>query len=226
MDKAKIFVGLIVLALVMPLFIFVPAGRWDWPIGWAVALVVSAMTVGSRLLVLKKHPDLLTERLESMNADDAAPWDRILAPAMALTPLLVLIVAGLDERFDWSAPRSFAAELAGIVLIIVGYGFGSWAMWVNRFFSGVVRIQEDRGHQVIQTGPYALVRHPGYTGSVMACIGFALALGSQWAFAAVALNIVVTIVRTDLEDRMLHDELPGYAAFTERTRYRLLPGVW
>ena len=226
MSRTQIIVRLILLALVMPLFIFLPAGRWDWPVAWAVAFVVSAAMVGSRLLVLEKHPDLLNERAESMSAEDAKPWDRILAPAMGATPLLVLVVAGLDERFDWSPPIGIVVELVGLGLIVLGYALATWAMWANRFFSGVVRIQHDRGHQVVENGPYTIVRHPGYTGSVMACVGFALALASHWAFVAVALNVIVTIIRTHLEDRTLTEELPGYAAFTERTRHRLVPGVW
>jgi protein-S-isoprenylcysteine O-methyltransferase Ste14 len=112
------------------------------------------------------------------------------------------------------------------VLVLLGYTLATWAMLANRFFSGVVRIQTERGHEVVASGPYAIVRHPGYSGSLLAALGFPLVLSSVWAFLPLILVFVVSIVRTRLEDRTLQSELPGYAEYANTTRHRLLPGVW
>jgi protein-S-isoprenylcysteine O-methyltransferase Ste14 len=108
----------------------------------------------------------------------------------------------------------------------VAIAFVTWAMVTNRFFSSIVRIQRDRGHIVCDGGPYRWVRHPGYAGGALAALATPLALGSWWAFVPAVLTILLTAWRTALEDRTLQQELPGYAAYTQRTRYRLLPGVW
>ena len=145
---------------------------------------------------------------------------------MAITPLLILVVAGLDDRFGGSPPLSTALQVTGLVFVAVGYTVATWAMLANRFFSGVVRIQTERGHQVVDSGPYAIVRHPGYAGNLVAGFGFPLALSSLWAFVPVLLVLIVTIIRTRLEDKTLKEELAGYAEFTTRTRFRLVPGIW
>jgi protein-S-isoprenylcysteine O-methyltransferase Ste14 len=226
MSTARIVIGLVLLSAIFPLMLFPFAGRWDWGVGWALVGMMAAATLLSRLLLLRVHPDLIDERASSLDAENAKPWDKLLAPAMGLTPLLVLAVAGLDQRFGWSPPFGPGLELIGLLLVALGYAIATWAMLSNRFFSGVVRIQTERGHEVVDSGPYRFVRHPGYAGSLLAGIGFPLALSSMWAWLALLLVLVVTVVRTRLEDETLRQELPGYDAFSARTRFRLLPGVW
>jgi protein-S-isoprenylcysteine O-methyltransferase Ste14 len=99
-------------------------------------------------------------------------------------------------------------------------------MVANKFFSGVVRIQKERGHHVVSEGPYRIVRHPGYVGGVVAVIATPLLLGSLWGLISAAVYAAFVVLRTALEDRTLHEELPGYREYAQRTRYRLLPGVW
>jgi protein-S-isoprenylcysteine O-methyltransferase Ste14 len=101
-----------------------------------------------------------------------------------------------------------------------------WAMAVNRFFSGVVRIQEERGHVVVSHGPYALVRHPGYVGVILAMVGAPLMLGSVWALIPAAATVGVIVIRTAREDLTLTRYLAGYETYAQRVRYRLLPGIW
>jgi protein-S-isoprenylcysteine O-methyltransferase Ste14 len=96
----------------------------------------------------------------------------------------------------------------------------------NRFFSGHVRIQKERGHTVQTGGPYRFVRHPGYVSSIVSYFSYALMLGSLWALIPAALSGSLFVVRTALEDRTLQDELAGYQAYTRQTRYRLIPGIW
>jgi protein-S-isoprenylcysteine O-methyltransferase Ste14 len=226
MSNAQAAVRLLLLSAVFPLLLFPFAGRWDWGMGWALIGILIAATLLSRLLVFRVHPDLLNERASSLDAENAKPWDKVLAPAMGLTPLFVLVVAGLDERYQWSPPLGVGLQLTGLFLAVAGYAIATWAMYSNRFFSGVVRIQTERGHRVVDSGPYAYVRHPGYSGSLLAGLGFPLALASLWALLPLLLVFVVTVIRTRLEDETLRQELPGYVEFTERTRYRLLPGIW
>jgi protein-S-isoprenylcysteine O-methyltransferase Ste14 len=139
---------------------------------------------------------------------------------------LTWIVAGLDLRFGWSPRLPLAVQIAALALVIVGFLLGTWAMAVNRFFSAIVRIQEDRGHTVVTAGPYRYVRHPSYTGGILASLATALALSSLWALIPGGAVALVTIVRTALEDRTLQEELAGYKDYAQKVRYRLVPGIW
>ena len=161
-----------------------------------------------------------------MELQGAKSWDRILAPLMAFGSLFILILAGLDKSFGWTAPFTLNAKLAALLVVILGYAFGSWALIENKFFSGVVRIQTDRGHRVVTTGPYRFVRHPGYAGALWTYLATPILFDSLWAFIPSLLLFAVLVLRTSLEDRTLQAELPGYAEYAQRTRYRLFPGIW
>ena len=141
-------------------------------------------------------------------------------------PLAWMIVAGLDERFGWSPQIPLALQLVALVIMVLGYVVGIWAMAVNRYFSAVVRIQKDRGHTVVSDGPYRFVRHPAYATGIVSCLATPILLGSLWALIPCGLVAVVTVVRTALEDKTLLDELDGYKDYARRVRYRLLPGAW
>ena len=136
------------------------------------------------------------------------------------------IVAGLDHRFEWSPLFPAWLALPGLLLVAAGYAFASWALAENRFFSSVVRIQKERGHRVCDTGPYRIVRHPGYAGNLLALPGMVLALGSVWLLIPAAAALVIAVIRTELEDRTLREELPGYPDYARRVRYRLIPWVY
>lgn len=213
--------------LLTPLALFGAAGRLDWEAGWVYVALVMISTLVSRLVVLRVHPDLLVERAQALEVEGAKDWDRKLVPLVAvLGPLAILAVAGLDQRNDWSLPIAPAAQLIALAVIVLGYLFGIWAMVVNRFFSAVVRIQRDRGHATVTAGPYRFVRHPAYAASIAVNLAVPILLGSTWALAPGALTSLLVIVRAALEDKTLQAELPGYAEYAQRTRYRLLPGVW
>jgi protein-S-isoprenylcysteine O-methyltransferase Ste14 len=136
------------------------------------------------------------------------------------------IVAGLDHRLGWSPQFPVWLNIVGFFLVALGYAFGGWAMVENRFFSTMVRIQTDRGHRVCDSGPYRMVRHPGYAGNMLALPGMVLALGSVWTIIPVLIAVVIAVIRTALEDRTLQEELPGYTDYTHRVRYRLFPGIY
>jgi protein-S-isoprenylcysteine O-methyltransferase Ste14 len=135
-------------------------------------------------------------------------------------------VAGLDERFGWSPPFAAGLHVGGALGVVLGFALFLWAMAANAFFSEGVRIQTDRGHKVATQGPYRTVRHPGYVGAMLAEAATPVLLGSLWALIPAAGSVLCYVIRTALEDRTLVAELPGYAEYTTRTRYRLLPGIW
>jgi protein-S-isoprenylcysteine O-methyltransferase Ste14 len=180
----------------------------------------------SRALAARRHPDLIAERARFMQHEDAKSWDRTLAPLVSLGSVLILVVAGLDELLAWSPPFSLALKILALALILAGYALGAYALIENRFFSGVVRIQTEREHRVVMSGPYRWMRHPGYAGALVAYLATPVFLDSSWAFLPAIFLTGALVVRTSLEDRTLQEELAGYRDYARRVRFRLLPGVW
>lgn len=224
--SARVILQVLVFIVLFPLLPMLISGRWDWLEAWLFAIVYSGGFAISRLLAAKQHPDIITERARFMEHEDTKSWDKVLAPLLGLGGVLIFVVVGLDARFGWSPTFSAPVKIAAFAVILAGWLLGSYALIENRFFSGVVRIQRDRDHHVISSGPYRWMRHPGYAGSLLVYLATPFFLDSLWAFLPVALLTVVLVIRTRLEDRTLQDELEGYRDYTQRTRYRLLPGVW
>jgi protein-S-isoprenylcysteine O-methyltransferase Ste14 len=222
----QIIIQLLLVVVLIPLFPILISWRWDWWEAWVNALICIGGFIISRVFAARKNPGLLTERSKMMRHDDIKSWDKILAPLVGLGSGLVLVVAGLDGLFRWSPAFSLPIKLIAIVAILAGFALGSWALYENRFFSGVVRIQKDRGQHVISTGPYAWVRHPGYIGAILSYLAMPFLLDSIWALIPAVLISAALIIRTSLEDQTLQAELPGYADYARQVRYRLLPGVW
>jgi protein-S-isoprenylcysteine O-methyltransferase Ste14 len=222
----RTLVRMLLVVAVFPLIPMIISGRWDWWESWAYAIVNILGFVASRALAVRRHPDILEERARSMDLEDAKPWDKLLAPSLAFGSLLILIVAGLDRLFGWTSPFTLSTKIVAFVVIVLGYLLGSWALVENRFFSGVVRIQTDRGHRVVSTGPYRFLRHPGYAGALWAYLATPILLDSIWAFIPVVLLVGVLFLRTALEDKTLQEELPGYKEYARKTPHRLLPGIW
>jgi protein-S-isoprenylcysteine O-methyltransferase Ste14 len=202
---------------------------WDlgWWQAWVFSLLIAAAGIGGRAWAERRHPGLMAERVHLLKAPDVKPWDKVLCPLMgASISFPLVVVAGLDHRFGWSPVDPTWLNVLGLILIGLGYAFAVWALVENRFFSSMVRIQTDRGHVVCDTGPYRLVRHPGYAGNILALPGIVLALGSVWTLVPVAIALIVIVIRTALEDRTLQAELSGYRDYTRRVRYRLIPGIY
>jgi len=200
---------------------------WGWWQAWAYSLLFASAGIGIRLWAERRHPGLMAERAQLARAPGVKSWDRLLSPLMALSlGLPLFVVAGLDHRFGWSPHFPSWLNILGLVLASAGYGFAGWALVENRFFSAMVRIQSERGHVVCDTGPYRIVRHPGYAGSVLPPFAMVLALDSVWTLIPATAAVVIAVVRTALEDRTLQQELPGYREYADRVRYRLIPGVY
>ena len=210
---------------ILAVLLFASAGTFDWPMGW-VQLALQGLVVAVYALLFRRHsPDLLAERSRLQPGTKA--WDRPLVLfAAGLLPLISWVIAGLDYRFGWSGSIPAWLFWLGVVGWLAGYGLVVWSMWENRFFSATVRIQSERGHTVMTGGPYRIVRHPGYVGAMLFQLATGFVLGSYWAVLPNIIAAVLYIVRTAREDATLRAELPGYKEFTQKTRYRLLPGVW
>ena len=141
-------------------------------------------------------------------------------------PVATWIVAGLDVRFGWSPQTPWLLSTVGLVVALIGQRLTVVAMRENRFFSAIVRIQRDRGHRVVDSGPYARVRHPGYTGAIIFALALPVMLGTMWAFVPSVITSLLLAVRTALEDGTLQRELEGYREYADRVRFRLVPGIW
>jgi protein-S-isoprenylcysteine O-methyltransferase Ste14 len=213
--------------LLFPMILFIAGGRLDWLWAWVYVGIVVSFTLISRIAVIRTNPDLLAERAQSLDREDVRGWDRLILFFLLLVgPLAMMIVAGLDERFEWSPQISVALRLAALAIMVLGYTVGTWAMAVNRYYSAVVRIQKDRGQTVVTDGPYRFVRHPSYTTGIVSSLMIPILLGSLWVLIPTILVALGTIIRTALEDKTLLEELDGYQEYAQRVRYRLLPGVW
>ena len=223
-NRRRVILGLIGLPVFIALFMFLPAGTWAWPKGWLVhphsagrhfSSISCSSACESRSHRRQKS---LPRRNKRLGQDSA----QLYFPAMAA----VLLVAALDDsRFHWF-PVPWWVCGVGYALLLAGIGIVTWAEGVNKFFEVTVRIQTERGHSVIDTGPYAIARHPGYVGGILHAIGMALSLGSLWALIPAGIASIVLIVRTQWEDQTLQEELNGYKEYAMRVRYKLIPGVW
>ncbi|MBU1661071.1 MAG: isoprenylcysteine carboxylmethyltransferase family protein [Chloroflexi bacterium] len=223
----KALIGFAIYLLLAPVVLFISAGTWQWEWAWVYSGMTIILTVVSRVLMFRMNPGLAQERASYRDAQGVKPWDRVLGVvAFLYGNLAILIVAGLDKRFGWPPEISLTVPLVALVIALLGFFLGTWALLVNRFFSAVVRIQTDRGHTVCTTGPYRFVRHPGYAGGILFCLATPFILETVWALVPAVLMAALMIVRTALEDKTLQAELDGYRKYARKVRYRLLPGVW
>jgi protein-S-isoprenylcysteine O-methyltransferase Ste14 len=216
----RIVLGFVLLGAIL----FLSAGSFDWPMAWALLGTMAVMLAINVSVLSRKNPEVIRERMHGGKA--VKKWDKIVAGSMGPFALAMLLLGGFDRRYGWSPPFALWLQIVSLALVLAGDLVFVWAMSVNKFFAKMVRIQEERGHYVVTTGPYRYVRHPGYVGWYMMVGGLALALGSLWGLIPAAITMALMVVRTALEDRTLKDELPGYAEYARRVRYRLLPGVW
>lgn len=218
---------LIIVNSLIPAVLMVSAGDIFWWQAWVFSVMIVAAALGGRILAERRHPGLLLERDQFGSAPGVKQWDKVLAPLMAVSiSFPLIIVAGLDHRYGWSPAFPVWLNLLGFFLILIGYTFADWALVENRFFSGVVRIQTERGHVVCASGPYRLLRHPGYAGHILALPGIVLALSSLWTLIPAVMAVVIIVMRTALEDQVLQEELPGYREYAQQVRCRLFPWIY
>ena len=225
--KPSQWFSIIITYLSIPIILLVCGWDFSWWQAWVFFVLIVTAGIGGRIWAEHRHPGILAERSKYFKAQDVKSWDKVIAPLMALSlSFPLVIVAGIDHHFAWSPLFPIWMNLLGFVLTTFGYAFAAWALIENRFFISLVRIQKDREHQVCNSGPYRIVRHPGYAGNILALPGIVLALGSVWTLIPVVIAIIIAVIRTELEDRTLQEELKGYKEYVQRVRYRLIPGIY
>jgi protein-S-isoprenylcysteine O-methyltransferase Ste14 len=220
----KRFTQIGILFMLQAAALFTAAGKMAWWNAWAYLGLYLVFLFANAFILLRKHKDLVEERARA--GAGVKTWDKIISGIIFLGGFAVLIVSGLDERFNWIGYIPLQRELSAFGLMTASYPLFTWAMVSNRYFSTLVRIQVERGHSVESGGPYRYVRHPGYTSLLMTYVTIPIALGSQWATIPMILLVVTLIIRTALEDHTLKKELDGYTEYAGRVRFRLVPGIW
>jgi protein-S-isoprenylcysteine O-methyltransferase Ste14 len=203
---------------------FISYGSLRWTAGWVFVGITFAAKWFFGYYLKIRDPELVRRRKKIQQGTKG--WDRVWLVIYMLTFLSILAIAGLDAgRYRWSViplPGMLIGGLSYIAAMLLTF----WAMTVNTHFEGTVRIQTDRDHKVIETGPYRFVRHPGYIFLILTTMSIPALLGSQVAFLPAVVTAVLFIIRTALEDRTLQNELPGYVDYTKVVRYRLVPRLW
>ena len=221
--SAKRVVSLVLAVTGYGSLLFLAAGSLDWWQAWVYLCLQLFILTAMMFLMVTKNPELIPAR--SKRHADTKKFDRILLSFYFPLPVVMLVLAGLDKRFEWSTlPQAWSP--VGLVLLVLGTIPSAWAISLNPHFEATVRIQEDRGHTVISTGPYRYVRHPGYLSVILTSLATPLLLGTPWAFLPVGAIFVIIVIRTALEDRVLRRELPGYQEYARLVRRRLFPGIW
>jgi protein-S-isoprenylcysteine O-methyltransferase Ste14 len=218
----RIFVVL-AYVIIESVVLFVSAGRLNWPGAWAYTGLRLAIFLTVGIWVARRNPELINER--GRRSPDTKSWDKVFAAVYTLFLIITPIIAGLDARNEWSSV-SLIWQTVGFLGLIPAMILPYWAMSVNKYMVTTVRIQTERGHQVVSTGPYQYVRHPMYVGAVLMALFAPLLLGTWWTFVPSIIVGISIVVRTALEDRTLQAELPGYTDYAQQVRYRLLPGIW
>jgi protein-S-isoprenylcysteine O-methyltransferase Ste14 len=224
MKAFQLFIKSLTGTLIFLSILFISAGRTDYWQGWLYTSF-SIICVILNSVALYNNKELAAER--SATSSGTKSWDKIILGLSALVLIITYIVAGLDSgRFRWSPLYQWYINAIGLLLIILGEIIFLTAQSQNKFFSSVMRIQSDRGHYVCETGIYKIVRHPAYSGMIITAIGIPLILGSLWSFIPSFISIILTVIRTSLEDKTLTNELNGYVEYTHKTPYRLIPCIW
>jgi len=223
----RLWFDLILYWLSIPLTLLVCGGDFSWWPALVYTVLLFFASIGGHFLAEKRHPGIMVERSGLGNEHNAKPWDKSLSTLMAISIFPLLIVAGLDHRNGWTPLFPTWLNILGLVLTMLGYVFAVWALTENRFFfSTTAYIQTHREHPVCNSGPYRVVRHPGYAGNILALLGIVLTLGSVWALIPMVIAMIIVVIRTRLEDRTLQEELIGYKEYLQQVRYRLIPGIY
>ncbi len=214
------FVNLLMLSILL-----ISAGTFFWINAWLFTGLKIIFLIIYTATLLKINPDLLDARGKYVKKDTKT-FDKIFFAIGRPLLFMIMIIAGLDiVRYQWSS-MPFGISMVGVVFFLVAFLLMLWGMSVNANYETSIRIQNDRDHQVCDKGPYRIVRHPGYVGLIVEFLSTPIVLGSWWALIPGSALAILVVVRTAKEDRMLHDELQGYAQYAKRVGYRLVPGIW
>lgn len=207
-------------AVLVGLLLFLPAGTVHYPGAWRfMALLFLPMLALGAVLFLKA-PELLAKRLNTKEKHSA---QKGVVGFSALMFVGGFVLAGLDHRFSWSHVPGWVSALS-CLLLLLSYGLYAEVMRENAFLSRTIEVQQ--GQKVVDTGLYAVVRHPMYAVTTLLFLSIPLVLGSWWALALFALYPAALVVRIRDEEKLLLRELEGYEAYTKKVRCRLIPYIW
>jgi protein-S-isoprenylcysteine O-methyltransferase Ste14 len=207
-----------------PPILFWLAGDWRWIEGWIFSALLCLLSLATVFYLYLKDPALLNERFGSPVQKNQKPWDKVLVVLFIFAFLTWYAIMPLDARqFEWSPHFPIWVKVIGALLFSLGFYLLYRAMKENTYAAPVIKMQKERGQTVIATGPYSIVRHPMYTGGTLVFLGGPLLLGSLYGlFAGFILSLMLAL-RTFGEEAMLRSELPGYADYRTRVRWRLIP---
>jgi protein-S-isoprenylcysteine O-methyltransferase Ste14 len=222
---AKLILQTLLYIAGMGALLFVAAGTLHWPAAWLYLATMAALGLCSGVWLARTDPALLAERMRPMMQAEQPAADKKFMLVFGFAALAWFVVIGLDERYH-ASNVPVALQALGLVLLVASTAYIMWVMRENSFAAPVVKVQRERGHRVIDSGPYAHVRHPMYSGTVLYFFGTPLLLGSWWGVALAPLFVALFAIRAGIEEHALLAGLPGYADYTARVRYRLLPGIW
>lgn len=206
--------------------LFLPAGTIAWPEAWVFLGIIGGVGAAAGLWFARHDPGLLRERLASPFQADQPAWDKVILSLFFALYLASFVVMGLDAARWRTSTMPLWAEVTGAVGILVSYAIIWRVLAENSFAAPVVKIQMERGQRIVTTGPYGVVRHPMYGGAIFFLLGTPLLLGSFYGLAFVPPLVILLAIRAILEERALADQFPEYAAYSQRTKYRFVPGVW
>jgi protein-S-isoprenylcysteine O-methyltransferase Ste14 len=223
--RRKLAVQVAAMALVFGAILFLPAGTLRWPGAWAFLVLMFGFTIALSVWLLRHDPELLAERMTGIGRADQERWDKVLLSITAVVFFAWLVGMGLDARFGWSAVPTWL-QLVGALLLLASFWIFFLTFRENAFLSPAVRIQTERAHRVVRSGPYGHVRHPMYAGFILFAAGTALLLGSWYGALGALVLIAIIARRAVLEERVLRERLEGYGAYMKEVRYRFVPGVW
>jgi protein-S-isoprenylcysteine O-methyltransferase Ste14 len=222
---AKLLLQNLIWIVAMGTLLFVPAGTLHWPAAWVFLATMAILGLSGGLWLARTDPALLAERMRPMMQADQPAADKKFMLAFGAVALIWFIAIGLDRRMHASKIPE-ALQALGLIILVLSSGFIMWVMRANSFAAPVIKLQTERGHRVISTGPYAWVRHPMYSGTVLFFVGTPLLLGSWWGVAMAPVFAALFAIRVRIEERALIAGLPDYADYAARVRYRLVPGLW
>jgi protein-S-isoprenylcysteine O-methyltransferase Ste14 len=209
----------------MGALLFASAGTLHWPGAWALLATSALLGPACGLWLAKTDPALLAERMQLTAREEQPAADKKFMLVFAATALIWLVAMGLDRRMQ-ASDMPLALQVLGLAMYLASTGFIMWVFRENSFAAPVIKVQAERDHHVISTGPYAFVRHPMYSGVMLFFLGVPLLVGSWWGVALAPVFAILFAIRAGIEERALRAGLPGYADYAARVRYRLLPGIW
>ncbi|MBR0937017.1 isoprenylcysteine carboxylmethyltransferase family protein [Bradyrhizobium jicamae] len=222
---AKLLLQNTAFLVAMAAVLFVSAGTLHWPGAWAFLIASAVIGPASGLWLARVDPGLLAERMRFTAREGQPSSDKWFMLVFGVVAFLWSVVMGLDRRHG-GGDAGIVPIVLGLAMYVLSTVLIMWVFRTNSFASPVVKVQAERHHQVISSGPYALVRHPIYASVMLFFIGVPVQLGSWWGLAFVPLFFALFAFRTGIEERTLRAGLAGYADYAARVRYRLIPGLW